>query len=1033
MNLYFNIVFRYKILYFIIFIFSSFKLNSQCTVSINASSTTVPCGGGTVTLTASGSGNTTAVLDNNFDTGNAGLGWNVSPAGQFNNPCDPSIDGGTYMWMGNTTAAPRTLETAPLDVSCGGDICFYLDFATQGGTGSCEGPDLTNEGVYLEYSINGGVSWNTINYFQPNAGGTSGPYLTWAQYCFPIPAAAQTTSTIFHWFQDGSSGTCCDHWGIDNVTITAQNCTSAYYDWDNIAGTTGPVGDPANQTVTVTTDTSFTVCFTDGAGFNCCETINITVLGMSPPTISTVDELCMGDNNGQISVTPIGGTPNYTIDITGSVNQTLSGAGNQNFNNLPPGNYNVTLTDNAGCVINETATLNQGANCCPMSLSITGTDNSCHVNNGPCDGTATVTQLGGLGVITYQWYDLATNTQLAGQTTNIATGLCAGTYYVEVIDQTPCTLYDTIIIDQPTELTMVFSTFDPSCFGGSDGQAIVIPSGGTQAFGYTYNWLPAGTGTSNSPNAQNLSSGAYSLTVIDDNSCQVDTNFVINDPAEVVIDAINVIGEVCLGDCSGEIHVTASLANNFILVGPNGTFNNASGSFTSLCSGAYTVTVENANLCSDSQIVNVSSPNLITLNVSPDTTVCIGGSALLFVNSTGGTGSIDYFWDSGLPNGVSNFVIPISDTVINVHAIDDNGCSSDTLPINVFLYPPLTINAFSDTAICFGDSVSINAIGFGGVGSGYVYNWDQGIGTGAFQYVSPLSNTSYTVTLTDVCESPSVSGIVNVSINPLPQPDFTANPIEGCVPLTVDFTEIVSNPGSSCIWDFGDGSSNTDCGNVDYTYDTVGCFDVSLSMISDQGCFNSITYTDLVCVHEYPIANFSVADNPISILDPVAIFSNSSSSNSTSFLWEFGENGFLGQSADIDPVFTFPNDAPGFYEVCLSALNSFGCLDQYCMDIQVQEEFIIYVPNSFSPDGNGINEEFFPYIFGHQPQSYKIYIFNRWGEMIFESFDVNKKWNGHDYRNNKLCKSDIYIWKIKANELLTGELREFQGHVMLIR
>jgi len=140
---------------------------SQCVVTASASPTTLPCGGGLVTLTATGSGFTTTLLDNNFDQGNAGPGWNVSPAGQFNNPCDPSIDGGTYMWMGNTTSAPRTLETIAMDVSCGGTICFYLDFSTQGGAAPCEGPDLTNEGVYFEYSINGGVTWTTINYFQP--------------------------------------------------------------------------------------------------------------------------------------------------------------------------------------------------------------------------------------------------------------------------------------------------------------------------------------------------------------------------------------------------------------------------------------------------------------------------------------------------------------------------------------------------------------------------------------------------------------------------------------------------------------------------------------------------------------------------------------------------------------------------------------------------------------------------------------------------------------------------------------------------
>ncbi|MBL4578184.1 MAG: hypothetical protein JKX74_06890, partial [Flavobacteriales bacterium] len=141
----------FTFLVLVVFLFGE-EGKSQCVITATASPTTLPCGGGTVNLTASGSGFTTTLLDNNFDNGTAGPGWTASPAGQFNNPCDPSFDGNTYMWMGSGTSAPRTLETVAMDVSCGGDICFYLDFAIQGAASPCEGPDLTNEGVYFEYS-----------------------------------------------------------------------------------------------------------------------------------------------------------------------------------------------------------------------------------------------------------------------------------------------------------------------------------------------------------------------------------------------------------------------------------------------------------------------------------------------------------------------------------------------------------------------------------------------------------------------------------------------------------------------------------------------------------------------------------------------------------------------------------------------------------------------------------------------------------------------------------------------------------------
>ena len=102
------------------------------TLSFDGCTPELSCNGGTVQLTAIGQGQYSYALNNNFDLGFAGSGWSASPAATFTNPCDPSVDGGTYMWMGDMTAAPRNLETNPLDVSCGGEICFYLDFATQG-------------------------------------------------------------------------------------------------------------------------------------------------------------------------------------------------------------------------------------------------------------------------------------------------------------------------------------------------------------------------------------------------------------------------------------------------------------------------------------------------------------------------------------------------------------------------------------------------------------------------------------------------------------------------------------------------------------------------------------------------------------------------------------------------------------------------------------------------------------------------------------------------------------------------------------
>ena len=178
--------------------------------------------------------------------------------------------------------------------------------ATQGDMAPCEGPDQPNEGVYLDYSTDGGLTWNTIFYFEP------GIYTSWGYYCFQIPAAAQTSTTIFSWWQSGSSGNAFDHWGIDNVTITSLNsCVPYTYDWSQVPGS---VND-SNDIVTITQTTTYTVTYTNGTDL-CTTTVTVTVPDGPVITASTTgNETCSGACDGSATsvVTSGTGTAPYTI------------------------------------------------------------------------------------------------------------------------------------------------------------------------------------------------------------------------------------------------------------------------------------------------------------------------------------------------------------------------------------------------------------------------------------------------------------------------------------------------------------------------------------------------------------------------------------------------------------------------------------------------------------------------------------------------------------------------------------------------
>lgn len=249
-----------KYLSFLIILFLYINSFSQGSITASADTSTVFCGMCT-DITASGD---FPDYSEAFDFSNGWpLGWDVPICGMLNNPCGGGS--GQYAWMGDNTPAPRTLSTDNFNTSCGGIICFDFKMAAYDDNynylNPCEDPDAPSEGIYFQYSINGGLTWTTIFYFQPvnSSLQSTNPYYSWNNHCFTIPQSAMGPNTMFRWHQEVSSGPGFDHWGIDNVEITLDDC-GYYYDWLHIDGY------PDNPIITVcpNSDTSYTVVWTNG-------------------------------------------------------------------------------------------------------------------------------------------------------------------------------------------------------------------------------------------------------------------------------------------------------------------------------------------------------------------------------------------------------------------------------------------------------------------------------------------------------------------------------------------------------------------------------------------------------------------------------------------------------------------------------------------------------------------------------------------------------------------------------------------------
>jgi len=235
-------------------------------------------------------------------------GWQTTAGAIYTNPYIPSPTNDTYFWMGATAVLPATLETVPFNVSYGGQICFDFVYAVQGGAAPTEGPDLSEEGITLQYSPDGGTTWVDIVYFMPNGeqlasnpgpnypmnnppfSATGTPYTVWNSVCFPIPAGAIGTNTSFQWIQEFNSGACCDHWGLDNISIQLADPAYTFYD-----SGTGASIDSNLYFVSPTSSTTYNIIYTNGVDDTCFGSVFVFV---EPTEVMDDFYICEGVGTG---------------------------------------------------------------------------------------------------------------------------------------------------------------------------------------------------------------------------------------------------------------------------------------------------------------------------------------------------------------------------------------------------------------------------------------------------------------------------------------------------------------------------------------------------------------------------------------------------------------------------------------------------------------------------------------------------------------------------------------------------------------
>jgi hypothetical protein len=207
---------------------------------------------------------------------------------------------------------------------------------------------------------------------------------------------------------------------------------------------------------------------------------------------------------------------------------------------------------------------------------------------------------------------------------------------------------------------------------------------------------------------------------------------------------------------------------------------------------------------------------------------------------------------------------------------------------------------------------------------------------------------------------------------------------------------------------------------------------VQLTVISPEGCVGSVASSNFACIQPNPIASFYAENYQVTNVVPGTNLINTSV-GASSYFWYYSDVSYYDTTLNAYHEF-IPDDPDqvNSFEVILYAVSEFGCIDSTSRNITMIPVVLVYVPNAFTPDGDGFNNTFYPVISGaYSNQGYEFLIFNRWGELIFESQTVGEGWDG-TYRDHK-CQDGVYIWKLKVGHTYDYEIEEFVGHVSLLR
>lgn len=580
----------------------------------------------------------------------------------------------------------------------------------------------------------------------------------------------------------------------------------------------------------------------------------------------------------------------------------------------------------------------------------------------------------------------------------------------------------------------------------------------------TYNWTGPG-GPYTGQIITITQGGTYTVTMVSSTGCVKMINYVVA-VYPTAFDNAGPDQTVCSGAAvtlAGSISGAATVGT---WTGGTGTFNPNNTSLTGdympstaeIAYGSLTLTLttdDPAGPChsaSDQMVITINPQAIVS--AGPDQTICKGNSVTL-AGSIGGSatsatwsgGAGTYSPDSLSPNAIytpTSTEASSGPVTLSYTTNDPAGpCSavSDQMIITINQLP--TANAGSAQYVCSGTAIKL-AGSIGGTASSGTWSGGAGIYSpdnttlNAVYTASPAEFAADSVTLTLTTNDPigpctfSASS-VTLHFYQNPVVNFTADDPTGCPIHCTKFTNLSSVGGGDTIvswnWDFGENGAGSDSMSPSHCYPHSGYYDVHLIVTSNHGCVSSLTKVHAVQVYNVPVAAFEPSPTSATVINPTITFINQSSSDVNYWHWNFGDSITLAPTTS-SPIHVYPSLVSSNYMITLIVRNTDGCYDTVKHEIFIGPEFTFFIPNFFSPNGDGVNDYFFGSGIGII--KYEMFIFDRWGNLIFQGNELNDKWDGKANYGVNQAQQDVYVWKVTLTDVF-NKIHHYIGTVTLVK